>query len=63
MKGRDGGGEGESQGVREAAKWKAISEEGVYKGGDRKAGRQESRLAERGRDGVMGRMIRTLEGR
>jgi hypothetical protein len=53
-----GGGEGEMQGVREAAKGKAIC-----KGGDRKAGRQESRLAERGRDGVMGRMIRTLESR
>jgi hypothetical protein len=49
--------------VREAATGKAISKEGANKGRNRKAGRQESRLAERGRDGVMGRMIRTLESR
>ena len=51
------------QGVSEAAKGKTICKEGVNKGGDTKAGRQESRLVERGRDGVMGRMIRTLESR
>ena len=51
------------QGVSEAAKGKAICKEGVNKGGDKKAGRQESRLAGRTRDGVMGRRIRTLESR
>jgi hypothetical protein len=49
--------------VREAAEGKAICKEGVNKGGDRKAGRRESRLVESGRDGVIGRMIRTLENR
>jgi hypothetical protein len=49
--------------VREAALGKARCKEGVNKGGDREVGRQESRLAERGRDGVMSRMIITLERR
>ena len=36
MKGRDGGGEGESQGVREAAKGKSICKEGLIREGTRK---------------------------
>jgi hypothetical protein len=61
MRGRDGGGEREFQGLREVAKGKAICIEEVNKGGNRKGMRQESRLAKRGRDGVIGRVIRILE--
>jgi hypothetical protein len=63
IKGRDGGGEGEPLGVRDAAKGKAICSEGDNKRRDRKAERQESRLTERNMDGVFGQMIRILESR